>query len=103
MAEVSDSELLDQFVRRESQEAFAALVRRYVALVYSVSLRHTASIETAQEITQAVFVVLARKAASLRGRRALAGWLYHAARLTAANQRRAEQRRRHREQEAYMQ
>lgn len=102
MAEVSDSELLDQFVCRESQEAFAELVRRYVALVYSVSLRHTEDVHHAQEITQAVFIVLARKAATLRGRRVLAGWLYHTARLTAANFQRAEHRRIRREQEAYM-
>jgi RNA polymerase sigma factor (sigma-70 family) len=68
-----------------------------------VALRHTNNPHNAQEISQAVFIILARKAGSLGGKTILSGWLYHAARLTAANFRRAEWRRARNEQEAFMQ
>ena len=57
----------------------------------------------AEEITQAVFVILARKARSLGPGTVLAGWLFRTARLTAANYLRTEIRRARREQEAFMQ
>jgi RNA polymerase sigma factor (sigma-70 family) len=103
MRDVPDAGLLEQFVQSESEAAFAALVERHVNLVYSTALRHTANPHHAQEITQAVFIILARKARTLPRRIVLSGWLYHTARLTAANFQRAEWRRVRREQEAYMQ
>ena len=103
MRDITDAVLLELFSRDESEEAFAELVRRHIALVHSVALRHTENPEHAQEITQAVFIILARKAASLVRKTVLSGWLYHTARLTAANFRRSEFRRARREQEAYMQ
>src|SRR4030095_13674754 len=57
----------------------------------------------AGEVTQAVFILLARKAHRLRRETVLSGWLYHTATLTAANFVRAEIRRARREKEAYMQ
>ena len=68
MTDVPDDRLLKQFARNGSEEAFAALVQRHIALVYSVALRHTANAQHAQDITQAEFVILARKAGAL-GRR----------------------------------
>src|ERR1019366_4587522 len=103
MTDVPDARLLEQFARNGSEEAFAALVQRHIALVHSVALRHTANAQHAQDITQAVFVILARKAGALGRRIVLPGWLYHTARLTAANLQRAETRRVRREQEAFMQ
>jgi len=103
MRDAPDAGLLKQFVQSESGAAFAALVERHVNLVYSTALRHTANPHHAQEITQAVFIILARKARTLPRRIVLSGWLYHTARLTAANFQRAEWRRIRREQEAYMQ
>src|ERR1700744_137706 len=103
MSDTPDADLLRQFTRENSGTAFAALVERHIHLVHSVALRHTASAQHAQDITQAVFIVLARKAASLGQKTILSGWLYHTARLTAANFQRAEPRRIHREQEAFMQ
>ena len=103
MTEVDDHELLGQYARTESEAAFATLVARYVNLVYSAALRFTGNPHHAQEIAQAVFVILARKAGSLRRGTVLPGWLYQTARLTAANFVKGEIRRQRREQEAYMQ
>ena len=103
MIELSDHDLLIRLQREESEDAFAALVHRHTNLVYSVALRHTANPHLAEEITQAVFIIFARKAASLGHLRALSGWFWHTARLTAANFLRSEQRRFRREHEAFMQ
>ena len=103
MTDVSDMELLRDYSRKGSEEAFAALVRRHINLVYSASFRHLGSTTHAEEITQAVFIVLARKAASLRSDTILEGWLYETTRLTASSFLRGERRRQWREQEAYMQ
>ena len=103
MTDAPDTWLLEQFSRNDSEEAFAALVQRHIALVHSVALRHTANPQHAEDITQAVFIILARKAGRLGRKTVLPGWLYHTARLTAANLQRAEVRRLRREQEAFMQ
>jgi RNA polymerase sigma factor (sigma-70 family) len=103
MPELDDIALLREFATTESETAFAALVQRHVNLVYGTALRRTADPHAAEEITQAVFILLARKARSLGAGTVLAGWLYHAARLTAANFIRNETRRQRREREAYMQ
>lgn len=103
MSEVTDHDLLERFKENGSDEAFAILVERYVGLVHSVALRHTSNSHHAEEISQAVFVILARKAGSLGRNVVLSGWLYTAARLTAANFVRAEMRHSRREREAFMQ
>jgi RNA polymerase sigma factor (sigma-70 family) len=103
MQEVADMELLRQYADRNSDEAFAALVARHVNLVYSAALRKTGNADSAGEITQAVFIILSKKAGRLSQRTILSGWLYQTTRLTAANFLRTEIRRAHREQEAYMQ
>ncbi len=103
MPELDDIELLAQYARDHSEAAFAMLVTRHVNLVYSTALRSAGNPHAAEEIAQAVFVILARKARSLSPRTVISGWLYQTARLTAANFLRAEIRRQHREQEAYMQ
>lgn len=98
-----DNSLLRQYADEASEEAFATLVTRHVNLVYSVALRQTGSPQQAEEITQAVFILLARKAGVLHRRMVLSSWLFQAARFTAKNYVRSESRRLHREQEAYMQ
>jgi len=103
MPDASDMELLQDFDRRGSEDAFAALVQRHVNLVYSVAYRHVGIAAHAEEITQAVFIILARKAASLRPDTILEGWLHETTRLTALSFLRGERRRQFREQEAYMQ
>jgi len=103
MPELTDHELLADFARSESEQAFATLVTRYINLVYSAALRFTGNAHHAEEITQAVFIILAHKAGKLSPRIVLPGWLYQATRLTSANFMKAEIRRQRREQEAYMQ
>lgn len=103
MSDVTDNDLLERFIRNESDEAFTGIVERYLNLVHSVALRHTSNPHHAEEISQAVFIILARRASSLDRGTVLSGWLYHAARLTAANFIRSEMRRSRREQEAFMQ
>lgn len=102
MYPVDDSALLRDYCDNHSNEAFAELVGRHVNLVYSVAIRHVANPHHAEEITQAVFIILARKAASLRHDKALGSWLFQTTHLTANNFIRSEMRRHHREQEAYM-
>lgn len=98
-----DAELLRRFANERSQEAFAELVGRHVDLVHSAALRQTNGDEhLAKDATQIVFADLARKAGSLAGRRALAGWLFVSTRYAAAKLVRREQRRRRREMEAFM-
>jgi RNA polymerase sigma factor (sigma-70 family) len=103
MSSMDDMQLLREYASRNSEEAFATLVSRHIDLVYSAALRHVGNHHQAQEISQAVFVILARKARSLSAGTILAGWLFRTARLTAANYVRTEIRRARREQEAYMQ
>ena len=103
MTDLSDHELLAQYARNKSDAAFAALAGRYVNLVYSAGLRFTGNPHDAQDITQAVFIILASKASSLSRGTVLSGWFYQTARLTASNFVRGEIRRQRREQEAYMQ
>jgi RNA polymerase sigma factor (sigma-70 family) len=102
MPEVNDIELLAQYAQENSEAAFAALVERHLNLVHSVALRHIGNSHAAEEITQAVFIILSKKARRLSPKIILSGWLYQTARLTAANYLRTEIRRRQREQEAHM-
>ena len=103
MLVTDDMELLREYALQGSEEAFTTLVSRHIDLVYSAALRHVGNHHQAQEITQAVFVILARKARSLRPGTILPGWLFQTTRLTAANYLRTEIRRARREQEAFMQ
>ncbi len=103
MHELDDPALLRQYLTQGSEAAFAALVARHVDKVYSVALRHTRNPHAAEEITQAVFVILAKKSGRLGAKVVLSGWLYETARLTALTHIRREIRRARREQEAHMQ
>ena len=98
-----DIALLREYARQNSEAAFATLVARHVNLVYSVALRSVRDPHLAEEITQAVFVILARKADSLGDQTILSGWLCRTARYASANALTIRRRRQKREQEAYMQ
>ena len=99
---MNDIDLLEDYVSRGSQEAFATLVQRHINLVYSVALRHVGDASKAEDVTQAVFIALAGRVRSLRKGAVLAGWLHQTARNISITSVRAEMRRRRREQEAYM-
>jgi len=103
MRDSSDMDLVRRYAQHHDDAAFAELVQRHVNLVYSVALRYVANGAQAEEITQVVFVTLARKGGGLRPDTVLAAWLYETARLTAISFLRGERRRQFREQEAYMQ
>ena len=99
---IDDMQLVQQYARCKSEEAFAALVARHVNLVYSVAFRQVRDAHLAQEITQTVFVILARKAESLSSRTVISGWLCQTARFASAKALTMRRRRQEREQE-YMQ
>ncbi|HYG78282.1 MAG TPA: sigma-70 family RNA polymerase sigma factor [Planctomycetota bacterium] len=81
--------LLQRYVRNRSDEAFEALMRRHVDLVYSAALRQSGGdSHLAEDITQGVFIVLSRKAAGIKSDTVLPAWLMSVTKLTAANARR---------------
>jgi RNA polymerase sigma factor (sigma-70 family) len=98
-----DMELVRQYADHQSESAFATLVSRHTNLVYSVALRQAGNPQLAEEVTQVVFVILARKAGSLSEKAILPGWLYRTACYVSSSARKREFRRQQREQEAYMQ
>jgi RNA polymerase sigma factor (sigma-70 family) len=94
---MEDLQLLREYAVNGSERAFAELVKRHVNLVYSTALRLVGEASVAQDVTQMVFIRLARKAGALRDETILAGWLYRTTRFVAATVRRGEWRRRQRE------
>jgi RNA polymerase sigma factor (sigma-70 family) len=98
-----DMQLLEKYASGHSEEAFSALVSRHINLVYSAAMRSVNNPHQAEDITQSVFVTLARKSRGLGRGTVLSGWLYQTARLTASNFIRTEMRRAHREHQAHIQ
>ena len=97
---MEDWQLLQEYAQRNSEPAFRNLVSRYVNLVHSAALRQVQDAQLAEEVTQAVFILLARKAAGFRSGMVLPGWLFRTTRFVASRAVRTEQRRQRREQEA---
>ena len=95
-----DCELVTAYAAEGSESAFRALVARHVHLVYATALRQVGNSTLAEEITQNVFIVLARKAPRLSGIRTLGGWLHRTTILEARARVRAELRRGRREKMA---
>jgi RNA polymerase sigma factor (sigma-70 family) len=98
-----DMSLLREYARDSSEQAFSTLVSRHVNLVYTVALRQVHDTHLAEEITQVVFIILARKAATLAPKTILSGWLYRTTRYASSNALKLQNRRRQHEQEAQMQ
>lgn len=98
--ESPDPRLISAYATEGSEAAFRALVARHVNLVYSTALRQVGDHGLAEEITQNVFVVLARKAPRLGGMETVAGWLHRTAILEAKARIRSELRRKRREETA---
>src|SRR3954464_12164414 len=95
-----DAELIREFGSTRSEPAFAELYRRHSSWVYAVARRMVRDSELAGDVTQAVFIVLARKAPRLSESGKLTAWLFTTTRLTAKAALRAEGRRRKHEERA---
>ena len=95
-----DRDLVRSYASEGSETAFRALVGRHVDLVFATALRQVGDTGLAEEITQNVFVQLARKAPALAGHETIAGWLHRSAILESKARFRAEMRRRRREEVA---
>ena len=93
-----DNSLIAEFNARRSEDAFAALVRQHVNLVFATALRQVGDAGAAEEITQNVFVALAQSAGKLDSHPTIAGWLHQTALNKSREWLRAELRRRKREQ-----
>ncbi len=102
MPDTTDSDLIRQFVRDHSEVAFAELVRRYIDLVYSVARRCTNHATDAEDVTQIVFHIFARKAPEFKAATVLGGWFYTTTRFAAARFLRGKMRREAREKEFTM-
>ena len=100
--ERTDGELLTAFSDGGDQSAFGELARRYGAMVYGVCLRVVRDHHEAEDIAQAVFLTLARKAALLRRDPSVGGWLHTVARRLAKDVRNASIRRLVREEQAML-
>jgi RNA polymerase sigma factor (sigma-70 family) len=98
-----DMALVREYAVNQSEQAFETLVSRHVNLVYSVALRQVRDPHLAEEIAQAVFIILARKVKSLKEETILPGWLCRTALYVCADASKAQRRRQHREEEAHMQ
>jgi RNA polymerase sigma factor (sigma-70 family) len=97
-----DLTLLREFAATRSETAFAQLVARHLPLVHSAALRRTGDTALAEEVAQAVFLILARKAGELGPKTGLTGWLYRTTRYAAADALKQQHRRQQREHQAYM-
>jgi RNA polymerase sigma factor (sigma-70 family) len=102
-ADQSDAQLLQRFAAYREEDAFAALVQRYGRLVWDICRRVLGDFHDAEDAFQATFLVLARKAESVRKREALASWLHGVSYRVALQARRnAAVRRKHERQSQSM-
>src|SRR5688500_13312901 len=97
--DADDAALLAQ-AARGSREALAAVARRYVAFVYNTAVRHVRDPHLAEDVAQAVFVILARKVHRIKPGTLLHAWLFATTRYAAKNALRMQARRAHHESKA---
>lgn len=89
----ADHYLLREYVQTRSPEAFRRIVDRYVDLVYSTARRQVRDAHLAEDVTQAVFLLLAQKASLVSTDRPVSAWLHRATGYVAANVRRSQSKR----------
>lgn len=99
VAQASDGHLLEKFATQRDEAAFGELLRRHGSMVLAVCRRTLRHEEDAEDVFQATFLVLARKAAALRRGQALESWLYRVALRAALKYRQQAGRRQRREKE----
>src|SRR4051794_3613185 len=80
-----DQEWLREFCETGSEEAFARVVRAYADLVYTTARRQVGNVHLAEDVTQAVFIILAKSARKMGRERVLAGWLIRTTYFAAAH------------------
>jgi RNA polymerase sigma factor (sigma-70 family) len=97
---MNDGDLIRAYAKSGSESAFNELVKRHAPMVYSVARRVLGHSPLVEEVTQVVFILLARKAWTLSEKTVLVGWLHRTAYLTALKMLRDERRRQKREQES---
>ncbi len=95
---MQDWQLLQEFVKHDSQAAFGQLVERHLNFVYSTCLRELQDSGLAEDATQVVFMLLSQKARTFRAGTVLTGWLFQTARFVAKNARKQDIRWRNRSQ-----
>src|SRR5262245_40862486 len=96
---MNDWELIESYCQNGSDSAFATLVKRHVDFVYCAALRQVREPSLAEDVSQAVFLLLARKAKSFRSGTVLVSWLFRTTQFIAARAMRSEYRRQRREVE----
>lgn len=82
---MDDAVLLSRYVESGCQESFQEIVTRHSGWVFSVALRAVRDRHLAEDVTQAVFIILARKAGSIRQGTPLSGWLFKASRFAVSD------------------
>jgi len=100
LGDLTDGQLLRRFVAQREEAAFAHLVSRHGDMVLGVCRRVLGNPHDAEDVFQATFLVLARKAASIRREEALSGWLFAVAYRLALRLRAEASRRRAHEHQA---
>jgi RNA polymerase sigma-70 factor (ECF subfamily) len=100
MADATDCQLLERFVNHRDEAAFAALARRHAAVVLALCRRILRDEQDAQDVAQATFLVLARKAVAVPWHDSVGNWLSAVAYRLALNARAASARQRRRERPA---
>ena len=97
---MDDEQLVREYAQGRSEPAFAELVRRHLPMVYAAARRQVRDEHLAQDVSQAVFLVLAERAKRLPRVRSLGAWLYRVTWYAATRARAANDRRRRHEQQA---
>jgi RNA polymerase sigma factor (sigma-70 family) len=97
---VSDGQLLESFLTQKDDDAFEAIVRRHGPMVLTVSRRIVGNGADAEDVFQATFLVLLRKASTIRPSGNVGPWLHGVAYRTACKARAEASRRKAREQQA---